>query len=63
MTDNITPLIPMTQRQLMLMSPDERRDYWIAVAAVWTRNVTAARNIEFQRDYDAARHADDWCGS
>lgn len=57
--DNVLPLIPMTARQLALMPPEEQRDYWIAVANVWTRNVEA-RQREHQADCDTAIRDDDW---
>lgn len=61
--DNITPLIPMTQRQLSLMSPEEQRDYWIAVARKWHRNAEAAKDRDYAADYERARHVDDWVGA
>lgn len=60
MTDNITPLIPMTQRMLAGMSPEEQRDYWIAVARKWTANAEAAKDREYAADRRTAHADGDW---
>lgn len=54
------PLIPMTQRQLALMSPEEQRDYWLAVHRKWTRITEATQQRDHQADCDAAVGDDDW---
>lgn len=57
---DILPLIPLTARQLMLMTDCERAAYWNRVYAMWSRADEAAHQLEFQADYTAARRDDDW---
>jgi hypothetical protein len=60
---DVLPLIPMTQRQLALLPPDQQRDYWNSVYRLWANNSYVAEQRDYQADRDDARHSDEWCAS